>query len=102
MRIIKGPTGRAMRANLSGMTIEREEILFVPSERGWFRILDTQEHFCYRQNQFFGPTLMCTCGSVAGLFNYDAYRQFQSTNMGKLVCCVSYIETRRHADGVSG
>jgi hypothetical protein len=101
MKIIK-IAGRAKRANLNGNTIEREEIIYVPSERGWFRIMDTQEHFCYRQNQFLGPTLMCSCGSTAGLFTFDAYRQFQSTNYGKMVCCVSYIQTRRHADGVSG
>ena len=101
MKIIK-IAGRAKRANLNGNTIEREEIIYIPSERGWFRIMDTQEHFCYRQNQFLGPTLVCSCGSVAGIYGFDAYRQFQSTNMGRMVCCKEYIETRRHSDGTSG
>lgn len=100
--VIVKVVGRAVRANLAGKTIERQDVIFVPSERGWFRIIDTQEHFCYRQNQFVGPTLMCTCGSTANIYNFDAYRQFQGTNMGRIICCQSLIESRHHADGTTG
>lgn len=91
--------GRARRANLDGETIERTELIFVPTERGWFRTLDTHDHFCYYNRHKFGATLMCSCGSIAGIYNYEAYRQFQSENMGRIICCVSLVENRKHADG---
>ena len=94
--------GKARRANLNGQTIFRSEVIYVPSEHAAFRIIDTWDHFCYRQNQFLGPTLMCTCGSTAGIYNFDAYMQFQSTNMGRIICCQSLVENRHHADGTTG
>lgn len=101
MQIIK-IAGRAKRANLAGETIYRQDVIFVESERAWFRIIDTQEHFCYRQSRFLGPMLMCTCGSVANIYGFEAYSQFQSVNMGRIICCQSLIDNRRHADGTVG
>lgn len=95
--------GKARRANFQGQTIEREEIIFVPSERGWFRIIDTQDHFCYRRTRgTVGSTLMCTCGSPAAIFGYEAYGQFQSTNMGRIICCIYHMNNKQHADGATG
>lgn len=94
--------GRAVRANLQGETIYREDLVYYPSERRTFRILDTQDHFCYRQNRFQGPTLMCTCGSMAGIYNFEAYSQFQSVNMGRIICCTHLVENGCHADGSRG
>lgn len=95
--------GKARHVNLNGEMIDREDMIFVRSEGGWFRIIDTVEHFCFRRKKgTTGSTLMCSCGSIAGIFGYDAYRQFQSENMGKLICCVTYVHTRRHADGTIG
>jgi hypothetical protein len=91
--------GRAKRANLNGATIEREEQIWIPSERGWFRTLDSYNHFVYRQNFYYGATLVCTCGGIANVYNFEAYRKFQSTNMGRIVCCASLVETGHHADG---
>lgn len=94
--------GRAKHANLRGETIDREEIIYVPTERSWFRILDTQDHFCYRQSRFQGATLMCSCGSIANIYNYEAYARFQSTNMGRVIACMSLVENGFHADGSKG
>lgn len=95
--------GKAKHVNLNGELIDREDVIFVKSEQGWFRIIDTVEHFCFRRKRgTFGSTLMCSCGSIAGIFGYPAYQQFQSENMGKLICCVTYINTRKHADGTIG
>lgn len=95
--------GKARHVNLNGELIDREDVVFVKSEQGWFRIMDTVEHFCFRRKHGVqGSTLMCSCGSIAGIFGYEAYRQFQSTNMGRLLCCVKYVYERQHADGTIG
>lgn len=101
MQIIKF-MGRAKRANLNGELIEREDTIFVPSEKSWFRTIETYDHFVYRRKKgTFGSTLMCSCGSPAGIFNYDAYSQFQSENMGRLVCCIIHMQSGRHSDGMT-
>jgi hypothetical protein len=95
--------GKARRANFFGETIEREDLIFLQSERAWFRAIDTYDHFVYKvPRNLPGPTIMCTCGSVAGTFQFDAYRQFQSVNMGTLVCCVAHIQNGQHNDGSKG
>lgn len=95
--------GKAKRANFQGETIEREDVIYIRSEGGLFRTIDTQDHFVYRRTRgTVGSTLMCTCGSIAGIFGFEAYRQFQSTNMGRIVCCVSHMNTKQHADGSIG
>lgn len=91
--------GRARRANLDGLTIEREEQIFVRSYGGWFNTLDTYDHFVFHQKHKLGATLLCSCGSDAAIFNYDAYMRFMSTNKGQVVACVSLIQYGRHADG---
>jgi hypothetical protein len=95
--------GKAKRANFQGETIEREEIIFVPSERGWFRTIETYDHFVYRRTRgTSGSTLMCTCGGIAGIFGWEAYRQFNLPNMGRIICCVSHMNQGQHADGSTG
>lgn len=92
--------GRAKRANLLGETIEREDVIFVPTERYWFRAIETYDHFVYRRTRGTeGSTLMCTCGGIAGIFGYEAYQQFGLPNMGRMICCVTHMQTGRHADG---
>lgn len=102
MNIIK-VYGKARRANFEGQMIERQDAIFVKSENGWFRTIDTFDHFVYRRTRgVAGSTLMCTCGSPAAIFGFEAYGRFQSTNMGRIVCCISHMTTKLHADGSSG
>lgn len=91
--------GCARRANLDGETIERQDEIYIPSYRQWFRQLDTYNHFCFRQTHRLGAGLLCSCGSDAGIFHYDAYMRFQSTYVGDVLACVSLMQYGRHADG---
>jgi hypothetical protein len=93
--------GRAKVAYLEGERIDREEDVFVPSEQGWFKTIDTDNHFVYRQGKRKGSTLMCTCGGIAGIFMYDAYRKFSSINRGRIVACVEHMNSGIHSDGSS-
>lgn len=94
--------GKARRANFQGETIEREDTIFVRSE-GWLPTVDTFDHFVYRRKKgTVGSVLMCTCGSPAGVFGFEAYRQFQSINKGRTVCCILQMNTGKHADGSAG
>lgn len=91
--------GRARVAYPDGERIERQEDIFVPSEQAWFQTIDTDNHFVYRQGRKRGSTLLCTCGGMAGVYNYEAYAQFSSINRGRIVACVTQMETKKHADG---
>jgi hypothetical protein len=93
--------GRAKVAYDNGATIYREDKIFVPSERAWFQTIDTDSHFVYRQTRRVGSSLMCSCGSSAGIFNYEAYMKFSSINRGRIVACVTHMNTSKHGDGSS-
>lgn len=82
-----------------GERIERQEAIFVPSEQGWFQTIDTDSHFVYRQGKKRGSTLMCTCGGVAAIFSYEAYRKFSSVNRGRIIACITHVNTGKHDDG---
>ena len=94
--------GRARIAYDEGQRYDRQDQIYVPSEKSWFYTTDTESHFVYRQENRRGPTLMCSCGSSAGIYGYEAYRQFTSTNRGRVICCTSFIETKKHGDGSYG
>lgn len=91
--------GRARVAYPDGQRIERLEEIFVPSEPGWFYTIDTDNHFVYRQGNKGGSSLMCTCGGAAGIFQYDAYMRFSSVNRGRIIACITHMNTSKHADG---
>ena len=93
--------GRAKVAHLDGERIDREDVVFVKSEGGWFQTIDTDNHFVYRQTKKFGSSLMCTCGGAAGLFQYEAYMKYYSTNKGRIVACITHMNTGKHGDGSS-
>ena len=95
--------GKAKKANFQGETIYREDEIYVPSEHGRFRTIDTFDHFVYRRTKgTVGSTLMCTCGSPAAIYGFEAYGQFQSINMGRIICCMSLMNNKQHADGSTG
>ena len=91
--------GRAKKANLDGLTIERQDEIYIPSHKQWVKQLDTYDHFCFRQEHRLGAGLLCSCGSDAGVFHYDAYIRFQSTYVGDVLACTSLIQYGKHADG---
>lgn len=91
--------GRAKVAHLDGKTIYREDRILVKSDNAVYPTSDTFAHFVYRQNWKPGPMLMCTCGSPAGAYNYEAYARFSNINMGAVVFCNSLVNNGYHADG---
>lgn len=91
--------GRAKIAHMDGRTIYRPDHILVKSDNAVYPVIDTWMHFVYRQNWKHGPMLMCTCGSPAGVYQYDAYGKYYSRNMGSLVCCIAHMEYGHHADG---
>lgn len=91
--------GRARVAFVDGKRVERPDKIFVGSERQWFETVDTYSHFVYKQDWKMGSTLMCTCGSAAGIYNYEAYRKYYSSYQGRLVCCNSFMQNGVHGDG---
>lgn len=91
--------GRAKVAHLDGERIDRQDVIFVPSEKNWFQTIDTDNHFVYRQGKKIGSSLLCTCGSNAGIFAYDAYMKYDSTNKGRLIACISHMNSGKHGDG---
>lgn len=102
MPVVVKVAGKARRANVDGETVLREELIYVPSERSWVRQLDTYDHFCYYNKRKLGATMLCSCGSQANIYGYEAYRQFQSVNMGRVIACMSLVENKHHADGSIG
>lgn len=92
--------GKPRRVRLDdGEVIEYQEEIFVKTEKGWFRQLDYDNHFIFHQDKRHGATLMCTCGGVAGIFGYEAYAKYSSTNMGRILCCVNHAQYGFHVDG---
>lgn len=94
--------GKARIANVDGETIERQNEIFIPSYRQWFRTVEEDPtHFSYYNRRKMGSTMMCTCGSPAAIYNPDVYMRFTSVNRGQIIACIHYMERGQHADGVS-
>ena len=91
--------GQAKRANMDGITFYRQDEIFLSSYKQWFRQLPTYDHFCFQQEHRYGAGLLCSCGSPAAVFHYDAYQRFHSTYIGDVIACVSLIQYNKHADG---
>lgn len=95
--------GRPNEATLpDGTIVRREEKIFVPTQQEWYETLDYDNHFVYYR-KVLGTTMMCTCGSIAAVFGYDAYQKFASRYKGTFVVgCVAHLQSGgRHSDGSS-
>ena len=94
--------GKARVAYLDGERIERENDIFIPSYKQWFKTVEEDPtHFSYYNKYKLGNTMMCTCGSPSAIYRYDVYRRFTSVNRGQIIACIHYMEHGRHADGVA-
>lgn len=91
--------GRPVKARmLNGDVIERQDSL--PYDGQVLPCLDYDNHFIYHTNyRVIGSTLMCTCGSPAGAFGYDAYKKYCSYIGFQVLGCISHLQTGRHGDG---
>lgn len=100
----KAPTvihqlGRPEKAKLyNGDIVERQDAIFVPSYGAIFPCLEYDNHFIYYKKQY-GSTLMCTCGSTAAAFGYDAYEKYCSYMGERVLGCTMHLQTGKHADG---
>jgi hypothetical protein len=86
----------------SGQRVNREKSIYLPSHSRSYYCLNTSMHFVFRDPsenpKARSSTLFCTCGSPAGVFDYAAYRRFQSSNQGEAIACIELIQQGRHAD----
>lgn len=91
-----------------GLKVERQDKLWFPNEGRFVACAPDDQHFCYIDpSEKIGRwSPMCTCGSPAGVFGYNAYARYaspttkhESTMPGELVVCLSYVNTGKHADG---
>lgn len=99
MQIIKH-YGRPMEfIDRSGRRIERKDKIFLRSHRMWYETADMDNHFIYESTEL-GSGVLCTCGSIAAAFSYDAYKKYMS-NRGMMLFCVHLITHGIHADGSS-
>jgi hypothetical protein len=93
--------GRPVKARLlDGSIVEREDKIYVPSYGMVYPCLDYDNHFVYYKKQL-GSTLMCTCGSQAAAFGYDAYKKYCSYMGERVIGCIVHLQTGRHGDGSS-
>jgi len=91
-----------------GFTVYRQDKLWIETEGRFVACAPDDQHFCYidPSNKIGRWSPMCTCGSMAGIYGYNAYAKhaspttrFESTVPGELVVCIHYIEHGKHADG---
>jgi hypothetical protein len=91
--------GRPKEAiDLNGQRIERKDVIYVKTHKTWYPTLDYDNHFVYMSNRV-GSTMMCTCGSAAGVIDYHLYKKYQSRYEGPIIACLFQIQSGHHADG---
>lgn len=86
---------------LSGHHVRRQQALYLKSHERAYPCLPAEMHFCYHEpTQRKGSTIMCTCGSTAGVFGREGYRRWTSVYYGnEVVACTHFIQYGNHADG---
>jgi len=85
-----------------GTRVNRSKNIFVNMEIGLVNCAPYDNHFMFKHVfNSRGWTLWCTCGSPAGVVNYDAYAKDSSANMGALLVCLHHAGYNQHLDGSS-
>ena len=92
-----------------GIKIERQEYFFFPEfSNSLIRATPYELHFIFedKSKKRGRWTLMCTCGSPAGIVSYKDMNGLMSPTLGELViCCLAHNSSKnnvgigRHADG---
>lgn len=91
--------GRPHRArDVDGRVIERQEEIFFNGQ--WYHPMDYDTHFVYRTDKIGSATLMCTCGSPAGVIGHREYSKYTSKYYGEgIIACLFYTNNNCHSDG---
>ena len=87
---------------VTGQYVQREQTIYLSSHHRAYPVLNSSMHFVFKdpsEHERHGSTLVCTCGASAAVFDYSAYRYFQSKNIGEAVACINLIQDHVHADG---
>jgi len=94
-----------------GLVVERQEYFFFPEfSSRLIRATPYELHFIFedKSKKVGRWTLMCTCGSPAGIVSYKDMNGLMSPTLGELViCCLAHNSSKdntgvgRHADGSS-
>ena len=85
---------------LSGHQVVRQEAIYLNSHERAYQVLPTSMHFVYHDPTVSrGSTLLCTCGSSAGVFGYEGYKRWSSFIATEIIACSEFIQQGKHADG---
>lgn len=101
--------GQAKKATLFDNTVvHRKEIIefWMGEQLTRVRIAPYYNHFCYvTPKHILGWSLLCTCGSMAGVVGFNQYKKDGSPTSGgdgleagELLVCLSHAESGRHSD----
>jgi len=85
-----------------GTKIVRTDSIFLRSFGRFIKCTPYDNHFIYQvpeTDRVVGAsTVMCTCGSFAGIMGHDAYKN-DASPQGELLLCHWHATEGRHADG---
>lgn len=85
---------------LNGKPVRREKEIYLPSHQAIIPVLQTSMHFCFRDPSIpRGTTLFCTCGSMAIVAGYEAYKHLNAFIGNEVISCHHYIQFGVHSDG---
>jgi len=100
--IIKHYNSPNEAVTLDGITVQREEKLFIPEYGRFVMCAPYDNHFIYedksgKPNRWL---YMCTCGYGAGIVGSKDYEKDASpTDTGELFVCLAHAQNGVHADG---
>jgi len=85
---------------VDNVPVHREQRIWLDTHHAWIPVLQTSMHFCYKDpiNRVGKSTLMCTCGSFAGVFGFEGYKKYNSFIGSEVIACNHFIQYGIHAD----